>query len=101
MPDDGRPRGNPHSGARGNRRSQASLESLGNVLRNSVARRSAAENAAHRHGSLAHLVVARAGGLCHHRTMHISWVRGGARIIFGLAVFAVLATAILLRPPKW
>jgi hypothetical protein len=25
----------------------------------------------------------------------------GARIVFGLIVFAVLATAILLRPPKW
>ena len=25
----------------------------------------------------------------------------GARIVFGLAVFATLATAILLRPPKW
>jgi hypothetical protein len=33
--------------------------------------------------------------------MRRSSVRGGARIIFGLAVFAVLATAILLRPPKW
>ena len=29
-------------------------------------------------------------------------VRGcGARIVFGLLVFAILATAILMRPPKW
>ncbi len=33
--------------------------------------------------------------------MRHGWIERGGRIILGLAVFATLATAILLRPPKW
>ena len=33
--------------------------------------------------------------------MRSAWIGRAARIVFGLAVFAVLTTAVLLRPPKW
>src|SRR5262249_33543697 len=36
-----------------------------------------------------------------HSSMRNGFLGCAARIAFGLMIFAVLATAILLRPPKW
>ena len=45
--------------------------------------------------------MAGARPVCQHLVMRRGLIHRGARIVLGLAIFATLATAIMLRPPKW